>query len=79
MNQIDWNAKLNNLDNDIYQTTKEVINAITEITNKHTPVKVILCSKSKQSKTKQKMYKTHFDCNNAEKINQYKKILQQTE
>ena len=86
LNQIDCKAKLNNLDNDIHQTTKEVINAITEITNKPAPVKVIPHSKSKpltkpwipdgilkSMKTKQKMCKTHFHSNNAEKINQYKK------
>ena len=83
--QIDWNAKLNDLTNNINQTTKCVIKTIEEISNYHAPLKKILCSKLKQFtkpwitngilksiKNKQKMYRTHFFSNNSRKIEQYK-------
>ena len=36
LTRIDWNAKLNNLNNNINETTNDVIKIIEEISNKHT-------------------------------------------
>ena len=48
LNRIDWNAKLNNLNNNISQTTNDVIKTIEEISNKHAPIKALPRSKLKQ-------------------------------
>ena len=48
LTRIDWNAKLNNLNNNINETTNDVIKTIEEISNKHAPVKEVPRSKLKQ-------------------------------
>ena len=85
LTRIDWNAKLNNVNNNINETTNDVIKTIEEISNKHAPVKEVPRSKLKQFtkpwitngilksiKTKQKMYYTHFLSNENNKIKLYK-------
>ena len=82
--QINWNEII--YCNNINQYTENVINTINEITNRHAPVKEVSRSKAKQLlkpwitngilksiKNKQKMYHTHFYCNNIEKVLQYKR------
>ena len=39
--QTDWNTKLNNLINNINQTTNDFIKTIEEISNKHAPIKEV--------------------------------------
>ena len=85
LTRIDWNTKLNNLNNNINETTNDVIKTFEEISNKHAPVKEVPHSKLKQFtkpwitngilksiKTKQKMYYTHFLSNENKKLNNTK-------
>ena len=81
-----WNNKLNNLNDSLNQVTKDVIDTIRELTDKHAPIKEVPRSKAKQFskpwitsgilksiKTKQKMYRSHFFSNDIEKVTIYKK------
>ena len=87
LTRIDWNAKLNNLNNNINEMTNDVIKTIEEISNKHAPVKEVPYARSKLKqftkpwitngilksiKTKQKMYYTHFLSNEIIKLNNTK-------
>ena len=84
--QINWDEKLRHLNNNIHQSTKNIINHIERVTQRHAPMKEVSQSKLKQLdkpwitngiltsiKVKQRMYRTHFYSNDTSKVTQYKR------
>ena len=86
LTQINWDENLRHLNNNIHQSTKNIINHIERVTQRHAPMKEVSQSKLKQLnkpwitngilksiKVKQRMYRTHFYSNDTSKVTQYKR------
>jgi transcriptional regulator with PAS, ATPase and Fis domain len=86
LTQINWDENLRHLNNTIHQSTKNIINHIERVTQRHAPMKEVSQSKLKQLnkpwitngilksiKVKQRMYRTHFYSNDTSKVTQYKR------
>ena len=86
MSQIYWHEKFKELRNNLYQTIKNIIDTLEEVTRKHVPIKEVPHSKLKQFdkpcitdgilksvKVKQRMFRSHYLSNDVRKVMQYKK------
>ena len=86
LTQINWDENLRHLNNNIHQSTKNIINHIERVTQRHAPMKEVSQSKLKQLNKpwitngilksitiKQRMYRTHFSSNDTSKVTQYKR------
>ncbi len=85
MRSIDWQSDLNSI-HDLHQLTTNCIKKVTEVINKHAPLRKASASKRKQLikpwiskglltsiKAKQKLYKSSYFSNDPGKVTKYKK------